>query len=103
MLTHRSLLGRLLLSFAVCFLLCGIASAEIPELLSLIDNTSNDFMISSADRRECTPSVSVGIPKSLPLNSQNFECGAWTHCAPTFVGAETISSELFLLHSDLRR
>jgi hypothetical protein len=103
MLTHRSILGRLLLSLAVCFLLCAIASAEIPELLSLIDNTSNDFTISKAGREQCTPTLSEGTCNSVPLDKQNFECGAHPHCAPTVVGAETMSSDLFVLYSDFRR
>jgi hypothetical protein len=103
MLTDRSILGRLLLSLAVWFLLCGIASAEIPELLSLIDNTSNDFTISEAGRQQCTPTLSEGTSNSVPLDKQNFECGAHPHCSPTVVGAATISSDLFVLYSDFRR
>jgi hypothetical protein len=103
MLTHRCILGRLLLSLAVCFLLCGIASAEIPELLSLVDNTSNDFTISKAVRQECTSTLSEGTPNSVPLDTQNLECGARPHCGPTVVSAETIFSDLFVLHSDFRR
>ena len=70
MLTHRSILDRLPLSLAVCFLLCGIASAEIPELLSLIDNTSNDFTISKAgpcwEHIIKTREVGVYIPGEFP-------------------------------------
>jgi hypothetical protein len=91
MLTHRSILDRLLLSLAVCFFLCGIASAEIPELLSLIDNPSNDFTLSER------------TSNSVPLDRQNFACGAHPHCAPTVVGAETTSSDLFVLYSNFRR
>lgn len=83
MLTHRSTFARLSLSFAVCLLLCGIASAEIPELLSLTDNTSNDFTISKADKQECTSTLSAGILKSVPLDTQNLECDARPYCAPT--------------------
>jgi hypothetical protein len=103
MLTHRSILDRLLLSLAGCFLLCGIASAEIPELLSLIDNTSNDFTISNAGRQQCTPTLSERTSNSVPLDTQNFACGARPHCASTVVGAETTSSDLFALYSNFRR
>ena len=103
MLTHCSILDRLLLSLAVCLLLCGIASAEIPELLSLIDNTSNDFTISNASRQQCTPTLSELTSNSVPLDTQNFERGAHPHCAPPVVGAETTSSDLFVLYSDFRR
>lgn len=103
MFTHRSILDRLLLSLAVCFLLCGIASAEIPELLSLIDNTSNDFTISKAGRQQCPPTLSERTSNSVPLDTQNFACGARPHCASTVVGAETTSSDLFALYSNFRR
>ena len=102
MLTHPAILGRLLLPFGVCLLLCGIVSVEIPELLSLIDNTSNDFTISKAGGRECMPPLSAAIHKSVLPDTMNFECGAHTHGESTFAGAETIPSHLLVLHSELR-
>jgi hypothetical protein len=103
MLSHPAIFGRLLFSFVVCLLLCGIVSAEIPELLSLTDNASNDFTIHKTCRREFKPTLSAAIHKSLPPDTKNFECGAHTHCASTFVGVETISTDLLVLHSVLRR
>jgi hypothetical protein len=102
MLTHPSMLGRLLFSFAVCLLLCGIVFAEIPELLSLTDNVSNDFTIRKTGRRGCTTTLGV-IHKSAPRDMKNFECGPRPHCGLTFVGAETNPSELLDLHPVLRR
>jgi len=99
---HRSTLRRLFFSLVVCSLLCGIVSAELPELLSLTDNTSNDFTIRKANAREYTPRLSTRIHES-PLYAKNFECSARTRFEPTFVGAERISSNLFVLHSVLRR
>jgi len=101
MLTHRCFFGRLLFSSVVCLLLCGIVSAELPELLSLTDNTSNDFTIRKAGSQECTSTLRATIHKSVPLD--NFECGADTHSAVIFVVAETIFSDLLAPHSVLRR
>jgi hypothetical protein len=103
MLTYPSILGRLLFSFAVCLLLCGIVSTEIPELLALTDNACNDFTIGKAGGRECTTTLSAAIHKSVLLHRKNFECRLRTHLVPIFVGTETISSNLFVLHSVLRR
>jgi len=45
MLTFSSRFSRLLFPVVICLLLCGILCTEIPELLCLIDNTSNDFTV----------------------------------------------------------
>lgn len=39
-------IGRILVPALLSLLLCGIVAAEFPELLSLNDNTSNDFTVS---------------------------------------------------------
>jgi len=103
MLIHPSILGRVLFSFAVCLLLCAIVYAEVPELLSLTDNAFNDFTISKAGTRECTPTLGTAIHKSVPVDTKNFDCGASTRSTATFVDADAISSDLFVLHSVLRR
>ena len=47
----------------VFLVLCGIVGGEFPELLSLTDNTSNDFTV-----RKTNPVVS-----SLPRNASRYE------------------------------
>ena len=42
-------LGRLLIPALLCLLLFGILSAELPELLSLTDNTANDFTVRNSN------------------------------------------------------
>lgn len=100
---YRSILRRLLLSFVVCLLLCGILCAEIPELLSLTDIASNDFTVLKAGSRECIQTLSAAIYESVPLKPNNFECAACTYCAPSLIDTETISPDLFVLYSELRR
>ena len=41
----RTKIGKILVSVLVSLLLCGIVAAEFPELLSLTDNTANDFAL----------------------------------------------------------
>jgi hypothetical protein len=108
-LTYRSILARLFFTAVACLLLCGIVSAEIPELLSLTDDTSNDFTIRKAGSAECAATLSAAGHESVPMNPMNmmnmmeFECGGHTLCADSLWGAEAISAELFILHSVLRR
>jgi len=40
--------GRILVPALLSLLLCGIVAAEFPELLSLTDNTVNDFTVRAA-------------------------------------------------------
>ena len=101
--SHRSIFGQSLIRLLVCVLLCGIVSSELPELLSLTDNASNDFTFRKASGRECRSTLSVTIHKCVPLDKKNCECGPCSNCAPTLVPTETVSSDLFVLHSVLRR
>src|SRR3974377_1308165 len=68
----RSIFGRWIFCLMVCVLLGGIVSAELPELLSLTDNTSNDFTIRKASGPESTSTLSAAIHKSVPLDTKNF-------------------------------
>src|SRR5450432_2914912 len=45
----RTMISKILLRALVSLLLCGIAASEFPELLSLTDNTSNDFTVRRTD------------------------------------------------------
>jgi hypothetical protein len=99
----RSIFGRLVFCFVICVLLCGIVSAELPELLSLTDNTSNDFTIRKASGQECSSTWRAAIHHSGPLDIRNFQGGSRTHCALALVAVETVSSDLFVRYSVLRR
>jgi hypothetical protein len=41
----RTQIGKFLVPALVFLLLCGIVAGEFPELLSLTDNTTNDFTV----------------------------------------------------------
>jgi hypothetical protein len=62
MFRRRSALTKLLLTLVISLILCGIATAEFPELLSLSDNTSNDFAIVKV-----TPHSGLGVAFSTSL------------------------------------
>jgi hypothetical protein len=49
MVRRRTRIGGVVAHVIVFLLLCGIVGGEFPELLSLNDNTSNDFTISKTN------------------------------------------------------
>jgi hypothetical protein len=46
---RRTPVGKILVPALAFLLLCGIVVAEFPELLSLTDNTANDFTVRKTD------------------------------------------------------
>lgn len=93
----------LLLCFVASLLLCGIVASEVPELISLTDNPSNDFTIRKCGGCESAMMLGVAIHKSVPLDTQKSECEARAHCLPSLIPTEIIPSDLLELHSVLRR
>jgi len=101
--TPRSILGRLLFSSAVCLLLVAFLAAEVPELLSLTDETSNDFTVRKASGREVTPTLSAVIQRSANLDTENFDHKGCACDARIFRDTEIVFSDLFVLHSVFRK
>lgn len=61
------LFSRLLFSFVICLLLFRILSTGIPELLSLTDNTSNDFAEHPTISAEAVRVVRAAMPDATPV------------------------------------
>ena len=93
----------MLIAITVSVLFCGIVAAELPELLSLGDNTSNDFTICKAGSAECASMLSAVNSGPIRLNLEDSECGTRIRWAATVEGKKRKSSDLFVLHSVLRR
>ena len=95
--------GKILVPALALLLLCGIAAAEIPELLSLTDNTSNDFSVCKAD--PLVLSVRFEASRGNPVVDSDSNASAhdflFSHLNP-FDQAILVPSEQFLLHSVLR-
>ena len=87
----------------MCLLLCAIVAAEVPELLRLTDETSNDFTMRRASGREVNQTLSAAIHRSVILDTENFEHKGGARDARTFKGAEIVFSDLFVLHSVFRK
>jgi hypothetical protein len=101
MLRHQSTFLHLLLCIVVCLLLSAIISAELPELLTLSDNTSNDFTGRKAGSRECIGTLDFAVHKSVSSNL-NFRYDAQTYSASLLANAGPNSYDLPVLHSVLR-
>ena len=102
MLRHQSTFLRLLLSLMVCLLLSAILTAELPELLTLSDNTSNDFTGRKAGSRECIGTLDFAVHKSVSSDAMNFRHDAQTGSASLLASAGPNSYDLSVLHSLLR-
>jgi len=84
-------------------LILGILSAELPELMSLLDNTANDFVVRKIGRRESATRLALAGYDSVLPAVKHFEYDRCADPAVTFVRAKVASPELFVLHSVLRR
>lgn len=97
-------LGKLSISAIAFLLLCGIVATELPELLTLTDNASNDFTVCKASSvegvrilsaaKECTTHFAV---RAVVAHD------AAELATATAVGESPTGSGLFILHSVLRR
>jgi hypothetical protein len=92
-----------LLSFCLaCLLSCVIVFGEFPELLSLTDNTSNDFAMRRAASAEGVHVLSVAKHVAIQIFARAAEYSAELrnstvqHTSPT-------RSALFIVNSVLRR
>ena len=61
------MLAKLTLAIVVCLLLCALVVTELPELINLVDNTSNDFSIVVFANDTVTTVKIQMFPLQLPL------------------------------------
>jgi hypothetical protein len=95
--------GKVVPRVVVCLLLCGLFAGELPELLTLVDNTANDYTICSAGPASST--VSPIAKKRVQIADSNCNMRA-----PEFFSSlmrplkknVIVSSDAFVLDSVLR-
>jgi hypothetical protein len=95
--------AKLLVVVAASVFLLGIVVNELPELLTLSDNTSNDFAMRKAGAAEFASMLSTANHRPLPLNMKGPEYGTDIRWAPALEDPKPASSDLFFLYSVLRR
>lgn len=95
--------AKLLVAVAASVFLLGIVATELPELLTLSDNTSNDFAMRKAGSAECASMLSTANHRPMSLNMKDSEYGTDIRCAPALEDPKPAPVDLFFLHSVLRR
>jgi hypothetical protein len=102
MFARHSTLMALLLCCLACWLSCVIIFAEFPELLSLTDNTSNDFAMRRAPSAEGIHVLSAAKQGAVQIFARAVECPAELR-ESTVEDTSPARSALFLINSVLRR
>jgi len=93
---------KLLVAVAASVFLLGIVATELPELLTLSDNTSNDFAMRKAGAAEFASMLSTVNHRALPLNIKGLEHVTEIRWAPALEDPKPASPDLSSLHSVLR-
>jgi len=99
----RSHDGKIVVLVLVVLMLCVIVTVELPELLTLVDNTSNDFTVRKINTAD---SFVLQVVSNHPQSAFIEFCSSapelpFSHLNP-FEKARPVSSRLFVLYSDLR-
>jgi hypothetical protein len=100
---RRIMSAGLLAPLVASLLILGIFAAELPELVSLVDDTSNDFVVRKATHGENPSTTTAPSHGLLTFEAKYFGGDARHECADGFIAVAVGSSELFLLNSVLRR
>ena len=100
---RRTHIGKILVTAFCVLLLCSVVAAEIPEFVSLLDDTSNDFTV----RRTNTVDLLVSVNASMHLQIAEIESESpATQLLFSRLGtlekAASVTSEPSILHSVLR-
>jgi hypothetical protein len=103
MFVRRSTFAVILLSCLACWLSCVIVLEEIPELLSLTDNTSNDFAVRKAATAEGVHVLSVAKQGAIKIFARAMEHVAAELRKSTFQNTIPTCPALFIVNSVLRR
>ena len=75
--------ARLLSPIIASLLILSAVGAELPELLSLVDNTSNDFVIQKTGPGGATSRLAVTLHAILPPDTTCFGAPAFNCNAAT--------------------
>ncbi len=93
---------KILVASLVVLLLCSIVASEFPELLSLTDNTSNDFTLRKINTERLGALSDAGGPVRIADLNSSVLATTLVHSPLIPLEKAPVSSELFILHSVLR-
>ena len=97
---RRSRSLRFFSSLLLCVLICAIGCAELPELLSLIDDTSNDYVVLKSVKANSTNTVSLIVEARLINLGQDLRLPS--RCPSPRLELQQAASDLFIVNSTLR-
>ena len=97
----RTKTRKLLVWSLLSILLCGVVASEFPELLTLTDNTSNDFAARNTNS-EGLHAGARGPVRSADINSSVPAAILLQSRLVPFEKAAPVPSELLILHPTLR-
>jgi hypothetical protein len=103
MFARRSTFAVLLLSCFACWLSCTIMFREIPELLSLTDDTSNDFTVRKAASTEGVHVLSVEKQGAIRIFTRAVEHVAAELLTNSLQDTTPTHSALFIVNCVVRR
>jgi hypothetical protein len=95
-------IGKFLARALLGLLLCGIIAGELPELLTLTDNATNDFTVCGA--RSAVPPVHIKASMKVRIAGNDSVLASsflFSRLSP-FERAELVPSDVFILYSILR-
>jgi hypothetical protein len=95
--------AKFLVAVAASVFLLGIVATELPELLTLSDNTSNDFAMRKTGSAEYASMLSTANHRPMPVHMKDSEYGTDIRYAPALEDLKPASSDVSFLHSVLRR
>jgi hypothetical protein len=103
MFARHSTFTPLLLSCLACWLSCVIVFGELPELLSLTDNASNDFAMRRTAPAEGVHVLRVAKQSVIQIFASDVEHIGAEFQKSTVQDASPTRSALFIINSVLRR
>jgi hypothetical protein len=98
----RTKIRKILVTSLVLLLLCSIVASEFPELLSLTDNTSNDFTLRKINTERLGALSDAGGPVRIAALNSSVSATTLVHSPLIPFEKAPVPSELFILHSVLR-
>jgi hypothetical protein len=94
---------KILLASLVSLLLCGVVASELPELLTLTNDTSNDFTVRNSSTASLRALPDAQRPVRIAHVNSSLPAGILLHSRlVAFEKPAPVPSELLALHSILR-
>lgn len=100
--SRRSSASKLLVPIIVGLLLCGVIAAELPELLSLTDNTSNDFTLRKSPAPQGAQNLRAASNNAGRVNTEVFADNQQFGRTAAFDEVKRVSPNLFVVLCTLR-